>query len=176
MKVDDCFELGNIIKPHGMKGEVAAILDVDNPSYYQNLESVFVDIDGKLIPFFIEKLSLNKELVIIKFEDIDSIDHTERVMGCPLYLPLSALPPLPENRFYFHEIIGFQVIDAEEGVIGFIKEVYQITQQDILAVDHHGQEVLIPLHDDFIVKVDKTQKEMHLNLPSGLLKVYLDNK
>jgi len=176
MKVDDCFLLGNIIRPHGMKGEVSAILDVDDPAYYQNLESVFVDVDGKLVPFFIEKLSPNKELAIIKFEDIDTIDHTERVMGCPMYLPLSALPPLPEGKFYFHEIIGFQVIDKVEGIIGPIKEVYQITQQDILSVDHQGSEVLIPLHDDFIVKVDKPNREMHLDLPAGLLKVYLDSK
>lgn len=176
MKIDDCFQLGNIIKSHGMKGEVSAIFDVDNPEEYLELESVFVLIDKKLVPFFIESLSFQNGYVLLKFEDINHPDDTERIKGCELYLPLSALPDLGEGKFYFHEVIGFAVVDAKEGHIGTIKEVYSLNQQDILSVDHQGAEVLVPLHDDFIEKVDKPGRTFYVKLPDGLLSIYLDSK
>ena len=54
---DDCYRLGNIVKLHSFKGEVTIFLDVDTSEEFKQLESVFVDFDNKLIPFFFGKNS-----------------------------------------------------------------------------------------------------------------------
>lgn len=172
MRKEDCYQLGTIQKPHGLKGEVAVFLDVDDASMYTELESVFVDKGGQLIPFFIENLQLVSQKAILKFEEVDSFEDATDLTGSDLYLPLSILPPLEGKAFYYHEIIGFALVDVTIGTVGTIQEV--ITgMQDLLVVDHGGVEVLVPIPDELIVAVDREQRELHMELPEGLLDVYL---
>lgn len=149
-------------------------MDVDEPENYIDLESVFVEIDQKLVPFFIEEFSLLSDKAYVKFEDVDSVDEAENLKGSRLFLPLEALPPLKGKQFYYHEIIGYQVIDQQAGNIGSVKDVFETTAQDLLSVDHKGKEVLIPIDDDLLVKIDRTEKALHVILPEGLLDIYLE--
>ena len=173
MRKEDCYQLGTIQKPHGLKGEVSVFLDVDDPAGYTELESVFVDQGGQLIPFFVEEVQIGAQKAIVKFEEIDSYEEAAELSGLDLYLPLSVLPPLEGNTFYYHEIIGFQLIDEASGPVGEIQEVMS-GMQDILMVDRQGTEILVPLHDELIARVDREQKELHMRLPDGLLDVYLN--
>lgn len=174
MLKENCYQVGYITKLHGLQGEVTAFFDVDNPAEYENLESVFVDINNKLVPFFIETLEVTPKKIILKFEDIDSPEAAEELLGRELYLPLTALPPLSGNAFYYHEIIGFTVIDAEFGELGPVKEVYTQSHQDLLACEHKGREVLFPLTDELIERLDREKQELHVRLPEGLIQLYLE--
>ncbi|WP_224996782.1 ribosome maturation factor RimM [Cesiribacter sp. SM1] len=173
MRKEDCYLLGTIQRPHGLKGEVAVFLDVDDPSVYTALESVFVDQDGQLIPFFIEALQIGSQKNIFKFEEIDSYEDAAELTGYDLYLPLSTLPPLEGNAFYYHEIIGFTLVDKESGQVGEIRQVVS-GMQDLLVVDRQGIEILVPLHDELIDRVDREQRQLLMQLPEGLLDVYLN--
>ena len=173
MRKEDCYQLGIIQKPHGLQGEVAVFLDVDDPSVYIELESVFVDRGGQLIPFFIESVHVTPQKAIFKFEEVDSYEEAAELSGLELYLPLSALPPLEGTAFYYHEVVGFQLIDVATGPVGVIREVMS-GMQDLLIVDRQEVEILVPLHDELIEKLDREQKELHMRLPDGLLDVYLD--
>lgn len=175
MNKDACYQLGHITKLHGLSGEVTAFFDVDFPEEYKELESVFVEINNKLVPFFIEHLEITPKKVILKFEDTNSAEAAEPLTGKTLYLPLSALPPLSGNAFYYHEIIGFTVTDADFGEIGPVKDVYPNPAQDLLACDHKGKEVLIPVSDELIEKLDREEKRLYVNLPDGLIQVYLED-
>jgi 16S rRNA processing protein RimM len=172
---DLCYQLGYITKLHGLQGEVTAFFDVDVPEEYENLESVFVDINNKLVPFFIETLDITPKKNILKFEDVDNLEAAEELIGRELYLPLSALPPLSGKAFYYHEIIGFTVIDAEFGEIGPVKEVYTQTNQDLVACTHKGKEVLFPVTDDLIETIDREKQQLHVRLPDGLIQLYLED-
>lgn len=172
MRKEDCYQLGIIQKPHGLKGEVTVFLDVDDYSAYTDLESVFVDKGGQLIPFFVEALNVGSQKVIFKFEEVDSYDEASALSGLDLYLPLNILPPLEGTAFYYHEIVGFTLIDASAGPVGKIREVMS-GMQDLLVVDHPDSEILVPLHDELIVKIDREKQELHMQLPDGLLDVYL---
>ncbi|MEK6480877.1 ribosome maturation factor RimM [Catalinimonas sp. 4WD22] len=176
MQADDCYQLGFVTKTHGLQGEVNVYLDVDFPEAYEEMESVFLQLPGSgtLIPFFIESLRLHKESLIVKFEDIDTIEQAESLLKAGLYLPLDQLPQLQEWQFYFHEIIGFQVEDENEGQLGTVKDVYEAGEQYLIAMDYQSREVLIPLNDDIILKVDKERKIVFTHLPEGLLGVYLE--
>ncbi|MCC5919959.1 MAG: ribosome maturation factor RimM [Cyclobacteriaceae bacterium] len=172
MKAEDCFELGTLGRPNGLKGGLNAVLDTDNPEAYTNLESVLILRDQDPIPFFIEEIRINGKKAFIKFEDFESKDEAAEWVGAKLLLPLSALPPI-EGGFYYHEIVGYQVIDAEKGELGTIQNVIDASAQALLVMDYQEKEVLIPMVDELIQSVDKDTKVIHLRLPEGLLELYL---
>jgi 16S rRNA processing protein RimM len=175
MHIDDCFNLGYIQKAHGVHGEIIAVMDVDHPENYQKLESVFIEINNKqLVPFFIERISIQKERAIIKFEEVDSLPQAEELISANLFLPLSQLPELGEKQFYYHEITGFLVEDKNLGPLGDIQNVYTLPQQDLVAMSYKGKEVLFPINDQTIVGINKVDKILTVELPEGLLEVYLD--
>ena len=174
MLKQDCFYLGKIVSQFSFKGELLIKLDTDEPEAYTELESVFVDINDNLVPFFIEKSSLHRSTLLrVRFEDVDSAEEAEELMKCDVYLPLSMLPELEGDKFYFHEIIGFKAVDVNYGNIGIIKGINDNSSQALFEIDNNGKEILIPVNDDFISKVDKKNKTILLETPPGLIDLYL---
>jgi len=171
MRIDDCYQLGYISKTHGLQGEVSIVLDVDEPAAYENLESVFVELpnSGTLIPFFIDTIDIQAQRALVKFEDVDSIDQAQELVKASLYLPLDALPDLGEGNYYFHEIVGFRIVDQQQGELGTVKDVYTGGSQNLIAMDFQNREVLIPLNDELVPQVDKAKQIVYVNLPGGLL-------
>ena len=174
MQKEDCFYLGKIVKKYSFKGELLVKLDTDDPSTYTKMESVFIDKNKSLIPFFIERSSLHKSTLLrVKFEDIDSEEDADKLLKSELYLPLEFLPQLTGNKFYYHEIVGFEAEDLSFGLVGIVKGVNDTTNQAILEIERNGSEILIPLIDDFIKSVDRELKKIILEVPEGLIDIYL---
>lgn len=175
MHKENCFYLGKIVKKHGFKGEVVAKLDTDEPELYKKMESVFVALNNNLVPFFIKKSSLhNVNKLRIKFEDVLTERDAEAILGAELYLPLEFLPKLTGNQFYFHEIIGFTIVDVTKGVVGKIKAVNDATAQALFVIKVKDKEVLIPITDDFIREIDRKNKTITVSTPEGLIDLYLN--
>ncbi len=174
MKQDDCYLLGNVIKAHGLSGEIQAYLDVDFPDSYEEMESVFILMNNKLVPFFIDTIQINNNKALIKFEGVDSREGAEDLSNKQIYLPLSFLPPLPEDKYYYHEIVGYDFYD-DSNLLGKVENVITLSSQILLTVVVDNKEVLIPLQEGIIRKVDKKEAKIMANLPDGLLDVYLDS-
>ncbi|UXP33127.1 ribosome maturation factor RimM [Reichenbachiella agarivorans] len=174
MRVDDCYQLGYVIKTHGLKGEIQIFLDVDDPYDYQDLESVFVKQGNTLVPFFLEYIQVNPRKSITKFEDVNALEDAEKLVGCELHLPLDNLPPLEDGEYYFHQLVGLMLLD-EGKEIGIVDSVYEIAPQNLISLTHMGHEVMIPINDEIILSVDFDQKLIHANLPEGLIDVYLED-
>ena len=174
MTTKDYFYLGKIVKKYSFKGELLAKLDTDEPNIYENLDTIFIDVNGTLIPFFIEKSQLHKsDLLRLKFEHVSCEADADALLKSDLYLPLDLLPKLQGNKFYFHEVINFQIIDENFGPVGNVKGVNDTTAQALFEVDRDGIEILIPVNDDFIIKLDKINKTIIVNTPPGLIELYL---
>jgi 16S rRNA processing protein RimM len=176
MTKDDCYEVGYIVKTHGLKGEVGVHLDVDNPSDYADLDGLLIEKNGELIPHFIEKIRINVDKAIIKFEGINKIEEAEPLVRKTLYLSLDQLDELSDDQFYYHEIIDFQIVDENLGPLGKIKTIYNQPHQDLIAMDYKEKEVLIPISHEHVLKANHEKKELYVNLPEGLLEIYLDEK
>ena len=113
MRKEDCFYLGKVAKKFSFKGEVLIYLDTDEPELYENMESVFVEFNKILVPFFIKNSSLHKnDFLRVQFEDVDSEEEADSILNCEVYLPLNMLPKLSGNKFYFHEVIGFEIEES----------------------------------------------------------------
>jgi 16S rRNA processing protein RimM len=174
MRKEDCFYLGKIAKKFSFKGEVLIYLDTDDPEEYQNMESIFVEVNKNLIPYFITTSSLHKnDFLRVQFEDVSNEEEAENLIGCEIYLPLSMLPKLEGNKFYYHEVIGFEIEDKTLGVFGKIVSVNDSTAQPLFEVLNGNIELLIPMIDHFLIEVDRKNKVVRMNLPDGLIQMYL---
>ena len=176
MRKEDCFYLGKIVSKYSFKGEVLIKLDTDNPDIYENMESVFVSIGNNLVPFFIDRSRLHKSnLLRVDFEGVKDEASADKIIGSELYLPLNMLPPLTGNKFYFHEVIGFTLMDEVHGNIGVVKAVNDSASQELFEVEKDGKELLIPISDDFIKEVDRDNKIIRIETPEGLVDLYLES-
>ena len=174
MQIENCFYLGKIAKKFSFKGELLIFLDTDEPELYENMESVFINFDKNLIPFFIENSSLHKnDLLRVKFEDVENEEEADKLINKEIYLPLSSLPKLEGNKFYYHEVIGFEIEDQRVGVFGIIQSINDTSAQPLFEVLNGNVEILIPMIDAFLVQIDRENKKVIMNLPEGLIEMYL---
>jgi 16S rRNA processing protein RimM len=81
---------------------------------------------------------------------------------------------LEGNKFYFHEVIGFEVEDEEKGRIGVIEGVYENTRTPLLSIMFNGKEILMPVIDEVILDVNREAKLMKIKAPQGLIDLYIE--
>jgi len=170
MTQNDCFKIGYVAKTHGLKGEVTIVMGPECPNL-ENLESVFVEIQQQLVPFFLESTSQKGDKAFIKFEDVNTIDKANELKGCSLYLAKSEREKLGRGEFYNDEVVGFEVLDTEVGSIGQVREIFETGPNRFLMIDHEGKEVMIPLNGPFIKSVNKSKKKISVELPEGFLDI-----
>ncbi|MCX6295661.1 MAG: ribosome maturation factor RimM [Bacteroidetes bacterium] len=176
MTKKECFSLGYIARRVGNHGELAFILDVDDGSRYKKLESVFIELNNSLVPFFIKKIQIKGTTATVSLEGIDSIDRAEELIKKSLYLPLTSLPPLKGKKFYIHELAGYTAIDKTFGEIGKITEVLDFPHQTILQIKHGENDILIPAKEEFIIAINRDSKTIELDAPEGLIDIYISKK
>lgn len=173
MEKKDCYSIGYVQRTNGLKGEVTILLDVDRPERYRTIDAVFLEINGTLTPFFVNSVKLNNTQLTLGFDGTENQDQAKALVGTTVWLPLAALAPLDDKHFYFHEIPGFEVIDEKYGSVGTAKEMFDRPQQPLLSVMNGITEVLIPLPEGAIIKVDRATKKLHVRTPEGLIDLYL---
>lgn len=175
MNRDDYFSLGYIKKPVKHEGELIVFLDVDNPANYRKLNGFFVEMPTGLVPFFIEHIQIRESGdAVVKLEGIDDEESAAALKGKAVWMPVDSLPKLTGNKFYYHEIIGWEVVDKNVGAIGTVKDVLDNGAQPLFQVIHPtGKEILVPIHDDILNKVDRTHHTLYITSPVGLLDLYL---
>ena len=174
MTKNDCFFFGKITKTHGLKGELTVKLDVANPGDFKDLRYLLIEDRGNLIPYFIENQKINGDKMFVQLQDVKKMEQAVVFLGKAVFLPNEMLPELDEDEFYYDEIKGFKLIDKAKGEIGDISDVLEYPTQAVIQVMRNGKEILIPIHDDIIEKVDKKAKTLTVNAPEGLIDMYLD--
>lgn len=168
MNIQDCFYLGEIVSKFSFKGEVLLKLDSDEIDL-KKINTIFLSIDGSIVPYSVDNIKLHKSsLLRIKLETIDSEEKANKILKIKTYLPIKDLPKLNGNKFYYHEIINFTVLDLNLGKIGKVKEVNGQTLQPIIVADNGKRKIMIPLVDDFLIDLDRNKKTLTFDLPEGL--------
>ena len=171
MRKEDCYFLGNITRRHGLSGNVILKLDTDQPEFYNKLESVFIEINGLLVPFFIEKKTWSKsDALNVVFKNATE-SMVDQLLGKSVYLPLSTLPPLSGNKFYYHEVVGFTIIDSQENYAGVIESINDQTAQHYFITNLSGKQIIVPMIKDWILEVNRDTSTIRMELPEGLLDV-----
>ena len=175
MDLKDSIYIGQIAKLHGYKGGVSLFLDVTHPEEYIDMESFFIEIDGILTPFFVESFKLkNKGFAAVKFQGIDTEQEAKSLLKKKVFIPETELRGLGESNFYDHEVIGFEVEDVVKGEIGKVTAIADLKQNPLLVIEFKDKEILLPIFEDLIVKVDRKFKKLKVKAPDGLIDLYLN--
>ena len=175
MNPDDNILWGNIIKVHGVKGEVMVQVFSDDLTDYETLESVFVEIKQKQIPFFLSSFNFaTQKRCILSFEDITTVEQAKTIVGSDIYIPVSEMAEADESRLSYQAIVGFEVVDTIQGKLGVISNFFQKTGQDLLMMDYQDTEILIPVTEEIVLSVDIKTKQVLTTLPEGLIEIYLN--
>jgi 16S rRNA processing protein RimM len=133
-----------------------------------------VELHKNLVPFFILKSGIHKNNFLrVRFEDVESEEDADAIMNCEVYLPMSFLPKLEGNKFYYHEITDFIVEDLRLGKIGNIKRINDSNYQPLIEIMNGELEILVPLIDTFIIEVDRKNKIFKMDIPEGIVEMYL---
>ena len=175
MNQDQCFLLGKITKPFSFKGEVVLWMDVDDAKPYQNVSTLWIPQQNILVPYAVVSLKPNRDRFVVRLADVNTEAQAKDLAGKDVWLPLSEMAPLPDGKFYFHEVQGWQAIDrASNETVGTILHVVDQGAYPMLEVDFgEGQTGFIPLPDHVDVTVNRETQSLTLDLPEGLLDVYL---
>ena len=137
------------------------------------MKHFFLEINKVLTPFFVERITPNGDKFFVTIQDIKTIETAQSLVGKTVYLPLEMLPKLSGKQFYFHEIVGFMVVDTEKGELGPVSEVLEYPTQAILQVMKGKKEILIPILDQVRLGVDREHKILTITAPEGLIDMYL---
>lgn len=174
MEIAACFNIGYVAKTHGLKGEVTIAFNgysVEELSSSRHTHPLFIEIDKRLVPYFIQSISASGNKAIVKLDDVNSIDEASKLVKRSLYLPKDARPKAQRGEFYDDEIVHFNVTDEETGPLGVIVDVVQAGPNRLLVLNHGGKEVLIPVNSPFIKRINKSKKLITVSLPEGFLDI-----
>lgn len=171
MNINECYKVGYILKPHGLKGEVTISVEPEFPEDLSDINSIFVEQRAKLVPYFFQSISFKGDKAFVKFEDVDTFDAANGISRSALYLPKSSRPKSDRNEFYDDEIVGFEVQDKDLGVIGKVSGVQQAGPNKLIEIVHEEKEVLIPVNGPFIKGINKSKRVITVELPEGFLEI-----
>jgi 16S rRNA processing protein RimM len=175
MNQDQCFLLGKITKPFSFKGEVVLWMDVDDSSSYLDVDTLWIPQQNMLVPYAVEDLRTNKDRFVVRLADVTTEAQAKALSGKDVWLPLAEMAPLEEGKFYFHEVQGWTAVDRRTGdAVGTILHVVDQGAYPMLEVDFGGGTTgFVPLPDHVKVDVKREDQTLILDLPDGLLDVYL---
>lgn len=165
----DLSAIGYFSKTHGVNGQL--ILKANKDFILEDVKAVFIETQTGVAPYFVKVFSENNNGFIVHLEDIDSIEKAKLLIGKEVSID-TALIYKTEEEF---DWMGFEIIDKKFGVLGTVFNVSDNGHQVLLSVKHGEKEIILPLVDAFIEKIDENAKKLFFNAPEGLIDVYLDD-
>ena len=163
--------LGRITKVSGYEGAVTIKLERNFSGNLPHMESVFLQIEGRPVPFFVSGSDYSgADLLKLKFDGYESSDRVAEFSGCRIFLTTAGeVGNISED---YQSYAGFKIITAEKNIIGIVTGVIQNPGQWLLNVaSPEGKSLLIPLHEHFILKIDSRRKILVMDLPEGLTEI-----
>lgn len=164
-------EIGETVKPHGIKGEISATIDADID--ISSLRCIVMDIDGIFVPFFLSSYrSRGSEAVLLSIDGINDENEAAKICSQPIYALTDELPQEEENDdegFYMSDLVGFQLKDTDGKVVGTVTGYDDSTSNILLIIeDKAGVSRYVPMADELVEEFDPDNHTIMLNLPTGL--------
>ena len=168
IRPEEVYKIGRMGKAHGVKGEVSFQFD-DDIFDRVDADYLVLDIDGILVPFFMEEYRFRNDTVcLVKFCDIDTQQRAQELTGCDVYFP-RALAEEADDDLSLASLVGFTIVSAPDGFpVGIIASIDDTTANILFELEN-GR--LIPANDDLIVDIDAEHRQIRMNIPEGLLDI-----
>jgi 16S rRNA processing protein RimM len=163
--------LGTIRKTYGVDGGVVIAFD-NNPTEtsIKKLESLFIEIDGQRIPFFISGIKkLNPVSAVVTLDRVDCLDDAKPLIHRNVYTNLQVFATRETEKIDLSVLVGFTLVGIREGEIGQIDEVLIYPKNNVLKILRKGEEILVPFNEELVESIDVNRNRIFMNLPEGLI-------
>lgn len=163
--------LGKVSKPHGIRGEIKIYPYSGQPENFLAYSRVFITADAGsgLIPYAVEQCRVQGKLAVLKLTGCTTREDAEQLVGREIRLRREDLPEPDDTEYYWLDLENKKAVTEEGRELGTVTAIYQTGAHDIIGVTGSGHEYLIPVHEEFIVRID--ENEVVLKLPPGLLEM-----
>lgn len=168
IRQDEIYKIGQLGKPHGIKGEITFSFTTD---VWDRVETDYLvlSIDGIFVPFFLEEYRFcGEHSALLKFQNIDSIEDAQEISGAEVFFPYSLTPEDDDADYTWSYFEGFHVHDEKAGDLGSIVRVDESTENVLFELESGH---LLPAVEAFIADIDHEGRTIHMNLPEGLLEI-----
>ena len=170
--MDDLLKVGIITNTHGLKGEVKVFPTTDDARRFLDLSEVILDTGREKMTLEIEKVRFFKNLVIVKFKELDDINDAEKYRQKDLYVTRDQAVPLGENEYFIADLIDLSAVSDEGEKLGVIADVIQTGANDIYVIRKQGMsDLLVPAIRDCVKKIDLDEGMIEIHLLPGLREI-----
>lgn len=167
--MEDFLKVGTITTTHGVRGEVKVFPTTDDPERFLDLKRVFLDTGKEMLPLTIKGVKFFKNLVIVKFGEIDNINDVINYKGMDLLIPREEGAELGDDEYYIADLIGMEVYLEDGTLYGTLKDVMETGANDVYIVKKEsGGEILLPAIHECILDVNPEEGKMTVHLMKGL--------
>ena len=168
IRQEDVYKIGRLGKAHGVKGEVSFQFD-DDIFDRVDADYLVLDIDGILVPFFMEEYRFRSDSVcLVKFCHVDTQQRAQELTGCDVFFP-RALAEEGDEMPSLSMLVGFEIVNAANGkTVGRVAAIDDSTANILFEMEDG---MLIPANDDLIEVIDAEQQQIKMNIPQGLLEI-----
>ncbi|MFQ7475848.1 ribosome maturation factor RimM [Anaerotignum sp.] len=168
--MEQYFEIGKITGSHGIRGTMRVFPTTEDPSRFERLKEIIVEIRGKRETFHIQKVAFHKQFVLLTVKEIIDINVAELYKNGRILIPDAMAIPLGEDEYYNRDLYGLKVVTEEGEELGEITEIFPTGSNDVYVVkkDGKGKELLLPAIKDCIKNVDLENGVMTVKLLEGL--------
>jgi 16S rRNA processing protein RimM len=168
IRAEEVYKIGRLGKAHGVKGEVSFQFD-DDIFDRVDADYLVLDIDGILVPFFMEEYRFRSDTVcLVKFSGIDTQQRAQELTGCDVFFP-RALAEEGDEMPSLASLVGFEIVnDADGETIGRIAAIDDSTVNILFELENG---TLIPASDELVTDIDAERRTIKMNIPEGLLDI-----
>ncbi|CAK8054193.1 ribosome maturation factor RimM [Eupransor demetentiae] len=170
MNKETLYKVGQIVNTHGIRGEVkvAAITDFAAERFAPGAQ-LQIKTETGYQEEVVASSRQHKGMWLVKFEGLDNINDVEHFKGDDLYVDGQERSDLADGEYYYDEIIGCEVLDENQQVLGEITSVMPTGANDVWVMRQpNGKEGLIPVIDDVVKNVDVANKKITIEVLEGL--------
>lgn len=162
MKTDEMIVVGRIVAPHGVRGDLRVLPEIDKPELFENIERIFFgDKSYKII-----SSRPHKNIYIMKVEGVSDRNTSESMVGLLASLPKDEVPPCQEGEYYCFELLDMEVFSEEGELVGILKEIIETGANDVYTVvDKDKKEIYLPAIPSCVKEVDVENRKMVVKLP-----------
>ena len=165
----DFMEIGEIVKPQGLRGAVKARSYLDSEDILQGLDEVFIRKAGQAaVPHRLRKLQTKKNFFFLELERIQDMDAAAKLVGGRILVPSQRLKKLPEGEYYWHDLIGLKVVTEDGEALGRVESIFPTGSNDVYVCRGGRREILMPAIGDVIREIDIERGIMVVRLLEGL--------
>ena len=164
------FEIGQIVNHFGIKGMVKVNPFTNDISQFEELKSVLVEKNGKLLDIQIEEVKYSKNQILLKLKGIDTVEEAEKYRNCYIKIARENAKKLPKNTYFIADLLGLTVYTDENILLGEVEDIYNSCSSDIYVVkSEYGKQILLPGIKDVIKQIDLEQEKIIVHLIKGLV-------